>query len=346
MSADWCAVCRIQGFSGKPNRRILLRNVNALLEPLSNCDQHLSVPHCRSELFNSYNYDIVNLAVVSIHALFRGATMKLRHPRLVGFLLSITLTIVGLEAILSLDPLGMVYWRDLTTSTQWLQPTPYGATYIPGNHALSHSSFTMLKDGTRQVPETNVSANHTLLILGDSVAFGWGVNDAETWANLVARQLPDWRVINAAIPGFNTENVRLALTYFSNQYSIDQVAYQLTSNDADVTISFHTGPKEIHFGSWLADYVGYFTYQQPVVPVNYDRFDRDIVAIASDPRVLIVAVPSPCTTEAQNLTRVFVFPAYTGRNSYADGHPNALGHQQIANALLPVISARIGDPGA
>jgi lysophospholipase L1-like esterase len=42
----------------------------------------------------------------------------------------------------------------------------------------------------------------TIAVLGDSIAFGYGIEDDETIAARLAALLPDWNVVNAAAPGY------------------------------------------------------------------------------------------------------------------------------------------------
>jgi lysophospholipase L1-like esterase len=40
-----------------------------------------------------------------------------------------------------------------------------------------------------------------IVVLGDSMAFGYGVDDEDAWTTLLANQLPDSRIINLGLPG-------------------------------------------------------------------------------------------------------------------------------------------------
>ena len=51
--------------------------------------------------------------------------------------------------------------------------------------------------------------------MGDSVTFGYGVDDDQTWVDGMARALPDVHVINAGVSGFNSTNVLRTLSAVS-----------------------------------------------------------------------------------------------------------------------------------
>lgn len=64
-------------------------------------------------------------------------------------------------------------------------------------------SETLLEDHTRLVVPTPQSAGAPpVMILGDSAIFGWGLDDDKAFASRLAREFPDHKVINAAVPGY------------------------------------------------------------------------------------------------------------------------------------------------
>ncbi|MCO6449865.1 MAG: hypothetical protein J5I90_03650 [Caldilineales bacterium] len=60
--------------------------------------------------------------------------------------------------------------------------------------------------GTRPLPALDTAATH-IVVLGDSIAYGWGLEEVESWPSLLAERLaqtyPDrrWQVINASVSG-------------------------------------------------------------------------------------------------------------------------------------------------
>jgi hypothetical protein len=64
-------------------------------------------------------------------------------------------------------------------------------------------SETILANHTRLVPPSNqISQLPSALIVGDSSIYGWGLNDEDTLASRLALEVPTWRFINGAIPGY------------------------------------------------------------------------------------------------------------------------------------------------
>ncbi len=71
--------------------------------------------------------------------------------------------------------------------------------------------LTTTPDGCRTTPRASAASNAFCIVgLGDSVMFGWGVNDDEPYLACLARQLSEERptrpvtIINQAVPGYNT----------------------------------------------------------------------------------------------------------------------------------------------
>jgi lysophospholipase L1-like esterase len=223
-----------------------------------------------------------------------------------------------------------------------LRPTPAGWTYDPGTYQLSSSVVTMLDDGTRLVPDTNLNADTTLVVLGDSVAFGYGVSDDEAFANDLARELPDVHVINAAMTTFNSANVLRQLEQYPDA---DYFVWLIVKNDADPEFAPPFG-EALPDLSWTALYGVYLplflserddTYVHPLR--DMDRYMREATAITSDPRVLAVGFDNVLTPITPNAVQI---EKYTTVNSFGDPHPNAEGHQFLADEILPLIRERFG----
>jgi hypothetical protein len=119
-------------------------------------------------------------------------------------------SLVILEGLLRiLDPWGvMAYIGDLVAYASGTAPDPLrGYVLAPGAYHMPRWSATVLPDHSRLVPDANTVATCRIVILGDSASFGHGVNDGETWVNLLARQYPNVRVIDAGLDGYNIDNI-------------------------------------------------------------------------------------------------------------------------------------------
>src|SRR5688572_6915252 len=106
---------------------------------------------------------------------------------LIGFSLSIFL----LETLLRfVDPWGAVTYFTAGGPTLDLY-IPYGERDVLPAGVYSFPIWTahINPDHTRLVPD-NAAGNCRIAFVGDSVTFGLGVDDAETWVNLLAANHP------------------------------------------------------------------------------------------------------------------------------------------------------------
>ncbi len=274
---------------------------------------------------------------------------KSARRKLIALLLGVIAALLLGEALLArFDPLGFAYYRDQAYLGSQLVPDPRGYNFRPGTYPLSSFSFTLLPDGTRAVPDTNLSADQTLVFLGDSVTFGYGVNDDQTWVNLIAQALPDVHVINAGVSGYNSTNVSRAVHLYSLTASL---VYLIISNDAEPE-------KQVDFDhlrapdseSWLSlyllnlpEYLFPVSVDQQIAEGDLPRYLDDLRHISADSRVLLVAFDDTfAQMTIQNCCAVHLIERGTDRVSPADGHPGVRGSQEIAQQILPLVRARFG----
>ena len=274
---------------------------------------------------------------------------KSARRNLIAILFGMLLALVLGEVLLSLfDPLGFAYYRDQAYLSTQLVADPRGYTFRTGTHTLLSYTFTILPDGTRAVPDTNVNGSKTLVFVGDSVTFGYGVDDDQAWVNLVARELPDVHVINAGISGFNSTNALRTVEQYPNA---DALVYLLIGNDADE----ENHPDFDHLRqpvplSWLATYLTNLpTFLNPVgvdgfiARGNLPRYLGEVRQINADPRTLLVAFDNELTTlTIQQCCAVTLINRGTDRVSPADGHPGVRGSQEIAAQMLLLVRQRFG----
>ena len=65
--------------------------------------------------------------------------------------------------------------------------------------------------------EELISSKEKIIIIGDSVVFGLGVNDKETMSHYLGLELPDYQVLNLAVGGFGIGQYYLLLNRFINR---------------------------------------------------------------------------------------------------------------------------------
>jgi hypothetical protein len=262
---------------------------------------------------------------------------------LIALLFGIVVSLLLLELLLSLDPLGFSQFRDQKILFEHLRETPAGYGYEPGVYNLPYSktTVTILDDGTRLVPDTNLEADKTLVVLGDSVTFGYQVGDADTLPNQIARQLPNVRVINAAMTSFNVANV---LRQYHQFPDADYFIWLIIANDADPEFAppFH---QKLPTLSWTAIYLTNLPLiiNERLNTISPHRNLDGYLAFASemtrDPRVLAVGYDNQLTPITPGALKI---APYTQINSWSDPHPNPQGDLFLANEIVPLIRRQFG----
>ncbi len=92
-------------------------------------------------------------------------------------------------------------------------------------------------DGLRRSPDAPSvpSAPCTLVGLGDSVMFGWGVPFEATFLERTAAALgPSWRAVNTAVPGYNTAIEAARLGHGWGRWRPDLVVVHVVLNDLEL----------------------------------------------------------------------------------------------------------------
>ena len=84
-------------------------------------------------------------------------------------------------------------------------------------------------------PASGTTAEHTVLVMGDSLSAGYGMAAAEGWVALAARQLeaghPGWRMVNASISGETTAGGAARIEDELARVEPDVVVIALGAND-------------------------------------------------------------------------------------------------------------------
>ncbi len=226
------------------------------------------------------------------------------------------------------DPWGVQRYLDdlVMMYRQFRLDEPRGYVLPPGDYQFAGWRATINGDYTRRVPDAS-SAPCVVAFLGDSVTFGHGVGDSVTWVNLLARELPNTRLINAGLNGYNI----LSVTGARQAVAASAYIYLLVGND-DQELPRISG--ERHSKSAIQDYL-YFAYP-PRADLPYlipGRFDDALDKLLGDPAVTVVAFDLPGETRYAD----YHIPLYTHSISRADGHADAAGNREIAAAMLPIV---------
>ena len=115
---------------------------------------------------------------------------------------------------------------------------PESVTYMLGSNQVKINA-NGLRD--EEIPYTKSTDEKRILVLGDSVTFGWGVSQGETFSDSMEPLLHEqtgeqWQVINSGVNGYNTEQEATFLRIEGMRYSPDYVLLIYVSNDAEPVV--------------------------------------------------------------------------------------------------------------
>jgi lysophospholipase L1-like esterase len=125
-------------------------------------------------------------------------------------------------------------WREVTEDARnqaWTVPDPhYGFLYRPNRTGQIHRqelefSFTTDEKGFRNPSPWPEQAD--IVVVGDSMAFGYGVDDDQAWVRLVDKALPDTSVINLGLIGSGPEQYLRVLEGFGLDLEPELVLFTL-----------------------------------------------------------------------------------------------------------------------
>jgi lysophospholipase L1-like esterase len=130
----------------------------------------------------------------------------------------------------------------------WLNPRLYAPNPVTvyanrpgfrGDFAGACVSINSMGLRGEEIPRRKPPGEFRILILGDSVAFGQGVAQGDVFPSRLQSLLQadagprTYRVINAGVPGFNTQNERDYLLHAGEQLQPDAIVVLYVDNDAD-----------------------------------------------------------------------------------------------------------------
>lgn len=161
------------------------------------------------------------------------------YTSLISTVVVVAMTEIGLRVV---NPWGIEFFSTLPYHMQGMVDHPLLGYVHPKSVAyrLGKNRVSLNSNGHRNddMPVAKPAGERRILVLGDSVTFGWGVNQGEDFpARLEAllRQQDNrvWRVINSGVNGYNSEQEAL---YFANEgiaFEPDIVLLVYVANDVD-----------------------------------------------------------------------------------------------------------------
>lgn len=97
--------------------------------------------------------------------------------------------------------------------------------------------ITITSEGVRQQPELSKDARDTIVLTGDSLTFGWGVGDEETFSVALQREHRH-RTINTAVPSYGTARELFRLRRLGLLAGASVIVIQYCRNDAPENQAF------------------------------------------------------------------------------------------------------------
>lgn len=263
-----------------------------------------------------------------------------RH-NIIGILGSILFFFLLLDASLYwIDPLGLVdavHANHAYNAVMIDHPTGYA---LPsGTHHFHYWGATIQDDHSRYVPATNPNANCTIATIGDSMTFGLGVEDAETWVNILAGQFQDVHFINPARPDYSATNTAELKAY----YPADGYIWLIIQGDEQVPYRYQNVRPAYPYPPATALYRTRLISQLRGEQTYHGR-DNDMTGywqaiheIADEGVLLFGFQDSELANASTEQYPVILIPPRSHPISAVDSHPRPEGHQQIAEAMYPYI---------
>lgn len=112
----------------------------------------------------------------------------------------VALVVVCSELVLRLDPFGVLRYLSAQHRIEY-DRTRKPFRPVPQTKAGEYGTMTILENTTRYLPDSHHS-ECKIAVVGDSMAWGWEVDDHDTWTNLLASKV-DAELVNWAVPGYN-----------------------------------------------------------------------------------------------------------------------------------------------
>ncbi len=174
-----------------------------------------------------------------------------------------------------------------------MSPNP-GIVYLgrPGLHGVYLGKTIQInREGWREdeIPFEKPRDTFRIVGIGDSVMFGWGVEEGERYLDLLEarlnRELPErhWETVTLAMPGYNLMNEIEVLRHVGLRYDPDLILYGYVAND--VCLPRFVAERRLEFltESFIAHYLRRgFAQRPPRVGRNSIRSSAD--GVASDDR--------------------------------------------------------------
>ena len=154
---------------------------------------------------------------------------KIRQGIRIDYFLPLFVVLIFAILILGAESALRIRYPELLIEIEASNEYPLFCSYHPQigswakknfTHTYGGMPVTINKNGLRdkELPYENTENRHRILVLGDSVAWGVGVNNGETFCDFMENALESTDVINMSMFGFGTGEELLALKYEGLRY--------------------------------------------------------------------------------------------------------------------------------
>jgi hypothetical protein len=250
--------------------------------------------------------------------------------RIIGMLLSTLFSCFLINvALWVFDPLGVLLYFDAIQDHAAVKIAhPTGFAYPPNDYIFGAYPARIRRDGYRDVP-LSVYADCVLTFVGDSFTYGSGVSDWETFASQIAAQFDDVEFHNAARGGYNVDNVSATMQHVRD--GSNGIIYLIYDNDyyGGVTTLTPTTRRYLLPLGWYLYALG---FNMPP-PYDAQAFTPRLQSALSDDVLPFVFEDATIAMVAQDMGAIPIARPTSVISRY-DFHPDAIGHQQIADSML------------
>ncbi len=161
----------------------------------------------------------------------------------------------------------------------WRYDPVLGWSHNPGQKGvLHHVDWTIhisinsqgLRDKEYPIQRTG---KRRMLVIGDSYAWGFGVEQNQCFSKILERDHPDWEIINAGVSGYGTDQEYLYLKEHGLKYRPDIVLLEFYSNDIETNAR---GEDSWYFKPYFVEENGSLVLKNSPVPgaTLRQRMDR------------------------------------------------------------------------
>ena len=257
------------------------------------------------------------------------------------FIVTFGLTELLLKVV---DPWGAdAYFYDIFSMFAAYVPENGYYTLPDGTYEFRHWSATMAEQ-QRVTPATAAEAACRIVVVGDSMAYGYGVNDDETWVNHLADKNPEVRFENYGVVAASSQNIRARV----ERLDTDGIIYLFFRNNRKdpITIPERQSGYQSSLGAYLY-YVQVATSDASAPPLSPDalseRFLEDMQYLSSVDNLLMLGFDDWLSNYVADEYGLTIIPDFEEAISLADAHPTAAEHVKIAENMQPHVETFIAD---